>query len=143
MTEVAASVWNEIARTQDLATEAATISFRLGPDQLADLETEWVKREVKRGTPERVASRLPTYYPLLAEASAIQTYLVENPALRSALPEILTPEDAAEIAAREWRLSLEEKGKLQALLRDPSTQELWLAASKSAQSKTSAGSPLR
>ena len=132
MTSLPAPLWNQIAETQELETEAAKTAFRLNPEQLAQMSDHWDRLETAAGTPSKVISCLLTVLPLLLESAAIAGQVSQTPELRSALPEVNSPEEAATLMQMEWRLTPAEKTTLTAALSSPASQERWLKAAQMA-----------
>lgn len=127
MLQVAASIWNEIAETQTLATEWARRAFAMEPEEMAELFDRECATLKAQGVQRPVALALSTVKPLMLEAQAISGYLTEmnRPDLIGALPSVPTPEDAMELAVMEYRLTPQQARQLLGLLRklkaDPST----------------------
>ena len=119
MTFLAAPVWNQIADQQPLESEAAKVSFRLNPEQLARLDDLWMKAETEAGTPPAVARCLPTCLPLLTESQAIAAYVSQHPNLKGALPEMLDADEASELMTQDCRLSPENREILTRILSEP------------------------
>ena len=128
MTNLPAAVWNQIAETQELQTPAAKVAFRLNPDQLAKLDDLWANAERAARTPSRVVRCLPMCLPLLTESEAINQFVSQHPESRNALPEINSPEEAADLMEMEGHLTPGEKATLQRVLSSPETEDRWLAA---------------
>jgi hypothetical protein len=133
MTFLAAPIWNQIAKTQELQSPAAKLSFLFNSEQLAKQDDLWMRFETAAKTPTRVARCLPVCLPLLVEKEAINQHVNQNPELRNALPEILDEEEAATLMEQEYRLTKEEKATLTQLLSSPQSRERWLRAAQSVQ----------
>jgi hypothetical protein len=119
MTFLAAPIWNQIARSQTLETEAAKVAFQLDGDQLAKQDDLWMKAEAAAGTPDKVARCLPVCLPLLTESLAIQAYLQQNPQLKGAIPEILDAADAVDLMTADYHLNAQEQTSLESILSSP------------------------
>lgn len=128
MTSLPAPIWNQIAATQALQTEAAKLAFAMDGTQIAEMEDEWYRLELEAGTPRRIVSSLMTCLPLLLENEAIANHLDRHPNLRSALPPISDVETAVTLMQAEWRLTAEEKATLTTALSSPEPLERWLTA---------------
>lgn len=128
MTNVAAPVWNQIAREQPLETEAAKLAFAMDQDQLAKLEDRWAAQERQAGTPENLVGRVITCLPLVVESFAIQQFVSQHPQFRDAFPEMNSPEEAASLMQLEWRLTDEERETLTKVLSSPEAVERWQIA---------------
>lgn len=94
LVNVADFVWNNIARTQQLRTPWARRAFALDNQQMAELEdADYLVLKEKVGY--AVASGFIHVRPLFFESVAISRYVENHPEFRSALPEIVTPEEGA------------------------------------------------
>lgn len=109
-------IWNEIARTQRLATKRWPPLFKATdlPTALAPLEAEL---EAK-GADARTIRAYLLVAPLLEENVAISSYLERRgrPDLRSSLPELVTINEALTLASAEFRLKPSQQAKLRELL---------------------------
>lgn len=133
MTSLAAPIWTAIAKEQTLRTEAAKVAFRLDDQQLAEMETLWMKLEEAAGTPRRVVRCLSMSLPLVSEAQAIQAFRQQHPQLNAAIPDVTSPEDVAGVMAAEWHLNVEEARSLRSILASPAAAlSRWLEAAKRA-----------
>lgn len=118
MRQVPASVWNEIAKTQELSNPSMKVLFAMKQNEMdAALEAQSRALE-KSGTPDSVINAYQVMAPLLAENQAISQYINQtgNSDLRSALPEILNAQEAVSIAALDRPLSNSEQSALLELL---------------------------
>jgi len=71
--------------------------------------------------------------PLLAEAKAVQAFLVQNPQLKGALPEILNPADAVDLMTVDYHLNSQDQASLEQILSSPrKALERWLQVAESA-----------
>lgn len=137
MTEIPAPLWNQIAATQQLQTEAGKLTLALDADQIAEVESEWYRAEIEAGTPRRIASSLMTALPLLSESAAIGQFLSLHPNLKSSLPTLNSAMEAAGLMQAEWNLTDAEKKTLTIALLSPRSLQRWHKAA----SKISAMSP--
>ena len=96
MLQVAAPIWNEIARTQKLKTAWARKTFPMTSEQMMqEHEREGAELRQRGEEPTVIVSYLETK-PLLLENMAISRYLLQanRPELRDAMPEVTTPSEA-------------------------------------------------
>lgn len=111
-------IWNEIAKTQELATPQWRRLLNLDPEAMPsaikDLET---RLEQKGADPRSIRAYLLTA-PLLAENEAISRYVEAsgNPGLRASLPELTSINEALVLASHEFRLSPSQQSMLRKLL---------------------------
>jgi hypothetical protein len=133
MTFLAATIWNQVAREQELQTEAAKVAFRLNPAQLAKLDDHWMKFEKAAKTPQAVARCLPMCLPLLLETEALSGFVSQHPELRNAIPEILDAKEAALLMGQEYRLTSDDQRTLTQLLQSPEPAQRWLRAAQAVQ----------
>jgi hypothetical protein len=119
MNAIATPIWNQIAATQELRTQAAKVAFDLDEEAMQQMLDLWADLEQKAGTPMGLASSLQTFLPLLVENSAIQQFVSQNKDLATALPEVLTAKEATMLATMDHRLDPQEQSQLQALLAQP------------------------
>lgn len=111
MYQVPAEVWNAIADSQPLKTPWARKLFKLNqPAMLAELDAQ--------GVDPSVVVAYQTMAPLLAENRAITAYIKQtgDSSLMSALPEILSVDEALLYAVPEWSLNREQLEALRVLL---------------------------
>ena len=97
MYQVPTEIWNEIAKTQTLATEWGRKMF---PLPFEELQKEVEKEEsalMAKGLPSKVITAYQDVVPLLLESKAISGYLAKPATmdLRQALPEVSSPSEAA------------------------------------------------
>jgi hypothetical protein len=86
MHQAAATYWNQIAESQELATCWAEDMFSLPQDTL-DLALEHEERRlINEGADFQVAGAYLKFMPLLWERKAISNFLLDNPSLRVAMP---------------------------------------------------------
>ena len=115
LTSVAAPIWNEIAKTQELKTAWARMAFSLDPAKMAELEDqEFGKLKAKHGA--AIASAFLDLKPLLLERKAISAHLRKHPELNQALPEVNSISEAVALASMDRPLSRTEQKQLTALL---------------------------
>lgn len=118
MQQVPASVWNEIARTQELSNPSMKMLFEM-KQSVMDGALEMQARALeKSGVPDSVINAYQQMAPLLAENQAISRYIEQtgNSDLRLALPEILNAQEAVAIASQDRPLSSSEQSALLELL---------------------------
>lgn len=132
MNQVPTQIWNEIAETQPLKTEAARLAFALSEPKMEQMTEAW---ETSFPTePNKVALAIPLVFPLLSEREAIRSYLNANPersGLAQSLTEVNSPQEAAQLAARELSMSPEQTRRLTLLLQSAQPLTTWLASVKS------------
>ena len=120
MNQVQARIWNEIARTQQLATPWARKAFRQSESQITEHQEAEYLRLKKRGIPPIVASQFLALRPLLLENVAISQYVMQQPQqaqeLRQALPEVTSPREATLLASADYPLSPSQQELLVQLL---------------------------
>jgi hypothetical protein len=138
MNQVPTQIWNEIAATQPLKTEAARLAFALNERQMEQLMEEWGKE-----LPSKISLGLQLVLPLLTEREAIRSYLSADPerlGLAQALPEVNSPQEAAQLAARELSMSPEQTRQLTMLLQSDRPLTAWLASVKALSTSASLAS---
>jgi hypothetical protein len=129
MHQIPAFIWNEIAATQPLTTDAATQAFTLSEPAMTQMTEAW--ENAFPGEPNKVALAIPMVFPLLTEREAIRSYLSADPerlGLAQALPEVNSAEEAAQLAARELSMSPELAHRLHDLLLTNRPMIGWLTA---------------
>lgn len=124
LVNVAAFIWNDIAKTQHLRTPWARRAFALDNQQMAELEdADYFALKGKVGAV--VASGFINMRPLFFESSAIEQYVRLHPGFATALPEISSPEDAALVASIDnWQIQDAEEAQLAALLASELAREI-------------------
>lgn len=132
MTEVAAPIWNAIAKTQRLETAAAKIAFRLDGEQIARMSDYMVGVAEELEIPSELARRLPKYLPLVAEGQAVKDFVTQHASHRNTLPVFCDANEAAAVAATEWRLQDCDRAHLKDLLLCPALLTVWTLAAKAA-----------
>lgn len=113
---VAMPIWNEIAETQELATEWARKAFRLNQEQAAEAYDREHQTLVDEGADPEVATAFLEVFPLLAERKAIARFLRTRPDLKGVLPEVTTANEAVMLASMDRPLNLSQQKQLQRLL---------------------------
>lgn len=129
MNQVAAAVWNAIAKSQELRNPSFQLLMAMSQDKMTEaLESQATVLE-QNGTPISVINAYQQMAPLLAENEAISSYINQtgNSDLRAALPEVLNAPEAVAIASQERPLSKSEQEKLLQMLQ-PLTPATSLAA---------------
>lgn len=114
MYQVPASVLNRILQSQPLQTPWAETLFKMDQEELNQaLEQQAVALE-SAGVPDPVALAYQKIAPVLAEQEAISAHIEQtgNSELRTALPEVTTPDEAAMVMTREYRLTPEHATQL-------------------------------
>ena len=111
LTRITASLLNQIAPL--CRTNWGRKTLALDQDQLATEEDRLFKEQTPK-LGQKVASAYTTVMPLLLENRAISRFLemTERQDLRSALPELTTPREAATVASTEFNLTPAEREKL-------------------------------
>ena len=95
-------------------------------DDPAEEVTEKVYHRLRMAYSDKVVFAFETVAPLLAERLAIAEYKLKNPRIEPIAPEVLSFQEALEIAMTEvWHLTTEDKRKILYLLKnDESMQPL-------------------
>lgn len=129
MHQVAAAVWNAIAKSQELRNPSFKILMAMPQDEMTAALDQQATALEQNGTPDSVINAYQQMAPLLAENEAISAYINQtgNSDLRAALPEVLNAPEAVAIAAQERPLSKSEQETLLQLLQ-PLTPASSLAA---------------
>lgn len=141
MNHVPTEIWNEIAQTQTLKTDAARLTFPMSPWEMETFVERWEAILDKEQT--KVALALMLVTPLLMEREAIQSYLQQDPArsgLMQSLPEVLNPKDAAELARRELSMQPAPTLRVAQLLQNGQALTWWNEAAKSPSQASSSAS---
>jgi hypothetical protein len=105
MLQVAAPIWNEIAKTQKLATSWARKWFAMDQDELNAADQKEYEEMKAKGISHEVAASLQMVRPLLWERAAINRHLQKHPELTAALPTVNSPNEAVILASMERDLS--------------------------------------
>ena len=113
MHQVAATIWNQIAEQQPLATGWAQQMFPLPED---DLDRALEREEARLGG-GAVAAAYLRLMPLLWERTAILNFLSENPSLLAALPTPESPAEALQMARADFSLTPNEQKLLLEMLK--------------------------
>ena len=117
MHQISTSIWNDIAAHQPLSAEWRPLFECTTAEELRQAwDAYW--RKIPRPFDNRVQRAFEVVGPLLFENVAISDYIVENNRfdLRPALPEVLTPEEAVELASLEFQLNAGRLAQLHSLL---------------------------
>lgn len=116
MLNVPAPWWNEIAKENKLKTPWGKKYFSMDRDELIKaMDVEAIRLE-KQGVSSPVISAFLLFAPMIAEPKAIRAYAKKNPAIRNALLEVNSYQEAVIIASKEYRLTLEQQKELLNLL---------------------------
>ena len=112
------AVWNKIADQPEMKQETLKTLFKMTPESLDLALDEQAERLTKSGHEDKVILAYQTVIPLLLENQAISAYLIKTDdlALRQALPEIQTVNEALLVAQKEYRLTVKQNQSLQQLL---------------------------
>ncbi len=118
MHQVAASVWNAIAKSQELRNPSMRILMQLTQEEMDEVLRAQANALEARSVPDSVINAYQAMAPLLAENEAISSYInqTDNSDLRTALPEVLNAPEAVAIASQERPLSESEQQQLLDLL---------------------------
>lgn len=118
MHQVAASVWNEIAKSQELRNPSFRLLMAMPQDKMTEALASQAEALEKSGTPVSVINAYQEIAPLLAEHQAISSYINQtgNSDLREAMPEVLNAPEAVAIASLERPLSRSEQATLLQML---------------------------
>lgn len=119
MHQAPASLWNQVAKTQNLRTAWAKDLFPLNQEALdkeLDLQLEQLQAA---GHPVKVALAYQLALPLVLERDALQAFVAEqgNLDLKAVFPETNNPVEAARLGALEYDLNELQRENLLALLR--------------------------
>lgn len=125
MHQVPASVWNEIARTQELRNPSFRQLMAMPQDKMLKELGRQAEALTANKVPDSVINAYQAMAPLLAENEAISQHIEQtgNLSLRAALPEVLNAPEAVAIASKDRSLSRSEKKLLLTMLKrlEPST----------------------
>lgn len=118
MHQVAAPVWNAIAKSQELRNPSLKILMAMPQQEMDEVLSAQAGQLEANGTPTSVVNAYQQMAPLLAEHEAISSYINQtgNSDLRAALPEVLNAPEAVAIASLERPLSESEQETLLNLL---------------------------
>lgn len=131
MHQLPADLWNQIARETQLATPAAKAAFSLTPEQQETLMDRWAQAEMQAQTPAWARVPLMEVLPLLAEQPALSQFKARHPEFLSALPEVNSPQEAAELMTRERQWSQEQSLTFLALLQSDLPLTRWQQSAQS------------
>ena len=116
MFQAPASVWNQIAETQDLKTDWANLMFPLPQDQLdLAMENELQRVKGETGSPVVAAAYLLTM-PLLWEVEAIRNWQEQTGQVLPSLPILETVPQAMAVARGDYLLDQPEAEILRRML---------------------------
>jgi len=118
--QVSTAIWNDIAAQQPLSIEWRPFFECKTAEELRQAwDGYW--RRIPRAFDNRVQRAFEVVGPLLFENEAISDYIVENDRidLRTGLPELLSPEEAAELASLEFQLDADQLAELRSMLSAP------------------------
>lgn len=92
--------------------------FSLPPSKAMEKHGQLVRNLINRGVRRGTALAYLTVLPLLVENEAISRYVEaqEDPELRSCLPEVTTPEEAAKLGMQEMTLPEDQEDVLRRML---------------------------
>lgn len=125
MHQVPASVWNEIARTQELRNPSFRQLMAMPQDKMLKELGRQAEALTANKVPDSVINAYQAMAPLLAENEAISQHIEQtgNSSLRASLPEILNAPEAVAIASKDRSLSRSEKKLLLTMLKrlEPAT----------------------
>lgn len=129
MHQVAAAVWNAIAKSQELRNPSFRLLMAMPQDKMTEELASQADALEQSGTPVSVINAYQQMAPLLAENQAISAYINQtgNSDLRAALPEVLNAAEAVAIASLERPLSRSEQATLLQMLQ-PLTPQISSAA---------------
>ena len=118
MHQVAASVWNEIAKSQELRNPSFRLLMAMPQDKMTEALASQADALEQNGTPVSVINAYQQMAPLLAEHQAISSYINQtgNSDLREAMPEVLNAPEAVAIASLERPLTRSEQATLLQML---------------------------
>jgi hypothetical protein len=121
MYSVAAPIWNQIAKTQELQTKWAKKMFQLDDETMTEALNQQGDQLTAQGVSDPVALALLTVGPLLWENVAISQYLVSSNRmdLRTALPEVCSINEAVILASMDRPLTPFQQKQLAKLLESP------------------------
>jgi hypothetical protein len=105
MHQAAAMYWNQIAESQELATDWAEDMFSL-PQDMLDLALENEERRlINEGADFQVSAAYLKFMPLLWERKAISNFLLDNPTLRVAMPPMDNVNEVLDAASEDFSLN--------------------------------------
>ena len=118
MRQLPQAVWSKIADQPEMKQETFKTLFRMTPESLDLALDEQAEKLARSGHEDKVILAYQTVIPLLLENQAISAYLIKTDdlALRQALPEIQTVNEALLVAQKEYRLTVKQNQSLQQLL---------------------------
>lgn len=125
MHQLPPELWNQIARETSLATPAARAAFNVPPASLPAMLDDWARIEQQDKTPPWAVTPLQEVLPLLLEAEALSQFKRKHPEFLSALPEVNSPEEAAELMTRERQWSPAQSSTFLRLLQTDRAAMKW------------------
>ena len=130
MHQLPPEVWNLIARETTLATPAARAAFNLPPESQPALMDAWAAIEQTAKTPAWAIVPLQEVLPLMLESKALNQFKAEHPEFLDALPEVNSPQEAAELMSRERQWSPAQSSTFLALLQPDQAPTRWQQSAK-------------
>lgn len=130
MHQLPPDLWNQIAREAPPQTEAGKLAFRLMPDSLERMLDVWAQMEKEAKTPKEMIVPLMEVLPLLEEREALSAFKVKHPEFLAALPEVLSPQEAAALMTRERQWSPAQSSTFLDLLQSGQPQTRWLKSAR-------------
>lgn len=114
MHQVAAAIWNAIAKSQELRSPSFKLLMAMTQSEISEALDEQATALEKAGAPDSVINAYQQMAPILAEHEAISAYINQTGRfdLRAALPEILNVREAVSLASIDRFLSIEEQRTL-------------------------------
>ncbi len=125
MHQLPPEVWNQIARETSLATPAARAAFNLPPDRHEAMLDAWVQSEREAKTPNWAVIPLLEVMPLMLEREALTEFKERHPEFLPAMPEVNSPEEAAELMTRERQWSPAQSSTFLQLLQSGQPATRW------------------
>ena len=116
MLNVPAAYWNRMATESKMKTLWGKTFFSMDQDQMTEAMDKEMDKLEQSGVSNQVALAFVLAAPMVAEPEAIRVFAQKNPGIREALPEVNNLNEAAEIAAMEYRLKQTQKEVLRMLL---------------------------
>lgn len=125
MHQLPPEVWNQIARETPLVTPAARAAFNLPPQQQEAMLDQWAQSEQKAKTPVWAVVPLQEVLPLMAEQPALSQFKDKHPEFLEALPEVNSPQEAAQLMSRERQWSPAQSSTFLQLLQSGQPLTRW------------------
>lgn len=117
MFQIAATVWNQLAREQPLQTPMVREFAKLDQTKLGEALDCQYEGMTAAGIDHGVALAFQVVGPLLWENAAIQAFVVLHPNYRAVFPEVLNASEAVALATMEYRLDIDQQKALGELLK--------------------------